>query len=187
MSEIKPTTKELKLLIDKLRDRFETNLNRHPSIDWKEIETFLAKNKKALLSIYHLEESGGEPDVVELSTIKGDIVFIDCSKETPVGRRSLCYDKEALDSRKENKPNGSATQMALDMGVTLLTEQEYFDLQKYGPFDMKTSTWLHTPDSIRKLGGAIFGDYKFERVFIYHNGAQSYYAVRGFRAKIKIN
>lgn len=187
MSQTKPTANELNLFISKLKDRFENNQKRHQNTDWRAVEQYLRKNNKALLSIYLLEESGGEPDIIELSNNKGDIVFVDCSKETPEGRRSLCYDKEALDSRKENKPKGSAMQMAFDMDVNLLTEQDYFDLQKYGPFDMKTSTWLHTPDSIRKLGGAIFGDYKFGRTFIYHNGAQSYYAARGFRAKVKIN
>ncbi len=183
----KPSQKELNFLLNTLKERFEANVKRHKTTSWKSVEEHLSKNTKVLSSIYQLEASGGEPDVVELSTNKSDITFVDCSTETPEGRRSLCYDKEALDARKENKPQGSSVQMALEMGVTLLTEQDYFDLQKYSPVDTKTSSWLLTPDSVRKLGGALFGDYKFGRTFIYHNGAQSYYSARGFRAKIKIN
>lgn len=184
---VKINQKELNNLILVLKQRFESNLIRHVGIDWETIEKHLTKNSKTLMSIYQMEKSGGEPDVVKLSNHKDEIFYVDCSKESPDGRRSLCYDKEAHESRKENKPKGSAVQLASNMGVTLLTEQDYFDLQSYGAVDTKTSSWLNTPENIRKLGGAIFGDYKFGRTFIYHNGAQSYYAARGFRAKLKID
>lgn len=177
--------KETNAFIESLKIRFEKNLKRHPFIKWDLIESILTKNKHLLNTVYQMEESGGEPDVIVFENNKSPF-YVDCSIESPLKRRSLCYDKQALIERKENKPIGSAVELANKMEIDLLTETDYFTLQKYGPFDTKTSSWILTPNEVRKLGGAIFGDYKFGRTFIYHNGAQSYYAARGFRGKIEI-
>ncbi len=171
-------------LLNILQMRFTKNNKRHEGMDWPDIRSRLEKKPEKLWSLNEMEETGGEPDVIAYEN--GHYIFCDCSAETPKGRRSLCYDPEALESRKEHKPKDSAIAMAAEMGVEILTEEQYFDLQKTGSFDTKTSSWLSTPADIRKLGGAIFGDCRFGRVFIYHNGAESYYGVRGFRARLKI-
>jgi hypothetical protein len=173
-------------LIQLLKTRFEKHKNRHAGIDWAKVQTRLEVSPDKLKSLYEMEATGGAPDVVRLDEQSGDFIFFDCAAESPKGRRSLCYDREALDSRKEHKPANSALDMAAAMGVQLLTEDEYRYLQQFGPFDSKTSSWLATPTDIRTLDGAIFGDYRYGRVFIYHNGAQSYYAVRGFRASLRV-
>lgn len=171
-------------LLALLRARFAKNSQRHEGIEWTDVQSRLEKNPEKLWSLNEMEETGGEPDVIAHEN--GHYIFCDCSAETPKGRRSLCYDPEALESRKEHKPKDSAIGMAADMGVEILTEDQYLELQKLGNFDTKTSSWLATPPEVRKLGGAIFGDRRFGRVFIYHNGAESYYGVRGFRARLKI-
>ncbi len=173
-------------LIGALKSRFEKNMNRHQGLEWAKVQAKLEANPEKLWSLYAMEESGGEPDVVEQDKLTGEYIFYDCSAESPKGRRSLCYDHEALESRKEHKPEDSATEMAADMGIELLSEEQYRALQKLGHFDAKTSSWLKTPAEIRKLGGAIFGDYRFGNVFIYHNGAESYYGARGFRGLLKV-
>lgn len=175
-----------KKLIETLKGRFEKNLSRHPKITWAAVENRLAKSPEKLWPLHQMEESGGEPDVVAEDKSTGEIVFFDCSPESPAGRRSLCYDAKALASRKENKPKTSAMDMAESMGIDLLTEEQYRELQKIGTFDAKTSSWVKTPDSIRNLGGAIFCDFRFNTVFTYHNGAESYYAARGFRGVLRI-
>lgn len=169
-----------------LQSRFEQNTQRHPQIKWLMVKARLLEFPEKLKSLYEMENTGGEPDVVSLDPACGAFVFFDCSAETPSGRRSFCYDQTALDSRKTNKPQNSAKAMAEMMGVNLLTEEEYFYLQTLGDFDTKTSSWLETPVEIRKKGGAIFGDKRFGRTFIYHNGAESYYGVRGFRASLRV-
>lgn len=161
-------------------------MHRHPGISWKEVEVRLEANPEKLLSLHQLEETGGEPDVIAVDPGTGIVTFFDFSAETPKGRRSLCYDNAALESRKEFKPRHSAEGMALEMGATLMTEAQYFQLQSVEPVDTKTSSWLATPDEVREKGGALFGDRRYGRVFIYHNGAESYYAVRGFRAVLKV-
>ncbi|MBN8576435.1 MAG: DUF4256 domain-containing protein [Cyclobacteriaceae bacterium] len=173
-------------LLELLQHRFEKNLKRHKGITWQAVAARLKANPAKLGSLNEMEQTGGEPDVVDFDKKTGAFIFVDCAAETPKGRRSICYDHEALESRKEFKPANSAINMADEMGVTLLTEEQYIQLQKLGPFDTKTSGWLLTPPEIRKLGGAIFGDYRFGRVFIYHNGAESYYAARGFRARLAV-
>lgn len=177
--------KETKAFIESLKTRFEKNIKRHSVAKWEYVENCLLKNKELLNSVHQMEISGGEPDVIIFENNKTPF-YVDCSVESPANRRSLCYDKQALNERKENKPMGSALEFANKMGVDLLSETDYFMLQKFGPFDSKTSSWILTPVEVRKLGGAIFGDFKFGRTFIYHNGAQSYYAARGFRGKIEI-
>ena len=174
----KLTTKNTDELVARLKVRFERNHHRHQNLEWKQVEHSLENKITFLSSLFQMESSGGEPDVVLL---EGKVYFCDCSKETPLGRRSLCYDREALESRKENKPKDSAIEVSKEMGIELLDEEQYRLLQKLEHFDLKTSSWLKTPESIRSLGGAIFGDFRFGRVFIYHNGAASYYAARGFR------
>lgn len=169
-----------------LRERFEKNMGRHKSIKWTDVEARLQKAPAKLLALLEMEKSGGEPDVVANDKKTGEYIFIDCSPESPKGRRSICYDHEALESRKEHKPKNSAVGKADDMGISLLTEEEYHELQKLGQFDTKTSSWIQTPPEIRKLGGAIFGDFRFGRVFVYHNGAESYYAARGFRGSLRV-
>lgn len=176
-------TKELLML---LRDRFEKNMNRHKEIDWTKVKTKLLSNENALWTLSEMEKSGGEPDVVGVDKTSGQFIFIDCSEESPKGRRSLCYDRAALESRKENRPKSSAVDLAEKIGVEILTDEEYRALQKFGKFDLKTSSWIKTPDSIRKLGGAIFCDRRYNTVFTYHNGAESYYAARGFRGSVKV-
>lgn len=161
-------------------------MNRHKDIEWKKVEEKLKTHPEKLWSLNEMEESGGEPDVVGFDKKTSEYIFYDCSGESPKGRRSLCYDREALESRKKHKPKNSAMDLAGDMGIELLTEEEYYKLQELGEFDSKTSSWLKTPNELRKLGGAIFGDYRFGRVFIYHNGAESYYGARGFRGSLKV-
>jgi hypothetical protein len=178
--------KEAKELIQILKSRFEKNMVLHKTIDWKKVESKLSKQPDKLWSLLQMEKTGGEPDVIGEDKKTGEIIFCDCSAETPKGRVSLCYDEEALNARKENKPAGSAMKKAADMGIEVLDESQYHDLQKLGKFDSKTSSWLNTPAEIRKLGGAIFGDFRYNHTFIYHNGAQSYYAVRGFRGLLKV-
>ncbi len=173
-------------LLQVLQLRFDQNMTRHKGLEWKKIETRLHAQKDKLWSLHMMESTGGEPDVVGFDKKTGEYIFYDCSAESPAGRRSVCYDREALDSRKEHKPDNSAAALAADWGVELLHEAEYRELQKLGKFDSKTSSWLKTPREIRKMGGAIFGDYRYGTVFIYHNGAQSYYASRAFRSSLRV-
>jgi hypothetical protein len=172
-------------LIGILKARFQKNMHRHEAIAWATVQGRLEGSADALRSLHAMEESGGEPDVIGEET-SGHITFCDCSAESPAGRRSLCYDKDALDSRKENKPQGSAVEMAAEMGIDLLTEQQYRELQQRGNFDTKTSSWVETPADVRSLGGALFCDRRYGKVFVYHNGASSYYAARGFRGRIRV-
>ena len=169
-----------------VRARFENNMKRHAGLDWAKVEARLKARPEKLWSLHAMESSGGEPDIVAVDTESGEYVFYDCSAESPKGRRSVCYDREALESRKEHKPQNSAIDMAAAMGIELLTEAQYRALQKLGKYDAKTSSWLKTPADIRTLGGAIFADFRFGRVFIYHNGAESYYAARGFRGALRV-
>ena len=173
-------------LIQTLKTRFEQNLNRHPDIPWTDVQSLLENNPNALESLQAMEATGGEPDVIGQDKETGLVTFCDCAKESPTGRRSLCYDRAALEARKENKPKGSAIEMAEKMGIALLTEDQYRALQTLGEFDAKTSSWLATPPELRALGGAIFGDFRYGRVFVYHNGVQSYYAARGFRGLLRV-
>lgn len=186
MSTRQPTTNELNQLIDTLHDRFNKNKQRHKDCDWSEILQKLKQQPDKMKALYAMEITGGEPDVIGKDKKNGVFIFCDCSPESPAGRRSLCYDVEALDARKENKPTGSAKGLADGMGIELLDEQQYRTLQALGPFDQKTSSWIATPPELRKLGGALFGDHRYGRVFIYHNGVQSYYAARGFRGLLKV-
>lgn len=175
------------VLFNMLKARFEKNGSRHPGIEWSAVQDRLeASEAQNLWSLHLMEETGGEPDVVGQDETTGEIIFYDCSPESPKGRRSLCYDHEALEARKENKPDYSAVEMAADMGIGLLTEEQYRQLQQLGSFDLKTSSWVKTPAPIRKLGGAIFCDRRYNTVFTYHNGAESYYAARGFRGALRI-
>lgn len=173
-------------LLRVLGTRFEQNRHRHPGLNWLELQERLAGQPDRLASLLEMEQTGGEPDVVGYDPETSLYVFFDCSAESPKGRRSLCYDPAALEARKENKPAGSAVGMAAEMGIELLTEEQYRALQKLGAFDSKTSSWLKTPDAIRKRGGALFGDRRYDHVFVYHNGAESYYAARGFRGALKV-
>lgn len=173
-------------LLRSLKSRFGGHGNRHVGIEWPAVEAKLIQNADALWSLREMERTGGEPDVVGIDSDTGEYIFCDCSPETPKDRRSLCYDRAALDSRKEHKPKGSAVDMATAMGIALLSEREYQELQALGEFDTKTSSWLATPREVRGLGGAIFGDRRFNRVFFYHNGAESYYASRGFRGSLRV-
>ena len=177
---------EREALLATLRARFEKNMARHQRLEWSKVQARLEARPDKLASLERMEETGGEPDVVSRDRKTGEYVFFDCAAESPKGRRGLCYDREALDSRKEAKPKNSAADMAAQMGVELLTEEQYLALQKLGEFDLKTSSWLESPAEVRKLGGAIFGDRRFDRVFIYHNGAESYYAARGFRGALRV-
>ena len=172
-------------LIAALKERFEKNMGRHKGVDWDVVEAKLKASPKKLETIREMESSGGEPDVIAYDKKSGKITFCDCSAESPAGRRSLCYDRKALDARKANKPRGSAEEMASSIGIELLTEEQYRELQKLGEFDLKTSSWVSTPKSVRDLGGALFCDRRFDQVFVYHNGAESYYAARGFRGRIE--
>jgi hypothetical protein len=169
-----------------LKARFEKNRNRHKGLEWPEIKAKLEGNTEKLWSLSEMERTGGEPDVVGHDKKTGEYIFYDCSAESPKGRRSVCYDREALESRKEHKPEDSALDMAAAMGIELLTEEQYRELQKLGTFDAKTSSWIKTPADIRKLGGAIFADFRYGQVFVYHNGASSYYAARGFRGLLRV-
>ncbi|HUH29744.1 DUF4256 domain-containing protein [Gelidibacter sp.] len=173
-------------LISILKSRFETNQNRHPNLRWAAIEKRLKNSPKKLWSLNEMERIGGEPDVMEQNSTMGEFVFCDFSEETPSGRRSLCYDRKGLESRRDHRPKNSAIDMAEEMGIDLLTEEDYRCLQNFGAFDSKTSSWLKTPSDIRQWDGAIFGDFRFGHVFVYHNGPQSYYAGRGFRGVLKI-
>lgn len=173
-------------LIEILKQRFQNNMKRHLNIEWNDVLEKLLNSVNKLKILNDMEETGGEPDVVLFDEKNNEYVFFDCSKESPVGRRSLCYDKEALESREKFKPENNAIDMAKEIGIELLNEEEYIYLQTLSEFDLKTSSWLKTPEDIRKLGGAIFGDRRYDRVFIYHNGADSYYGVRGFRGKVEI-
>jgi len=173
-------------LLTTLNARFEKNTNRHQGLEWAKVRARLETNAEKLWALNEMERAGGEPDVVGQDKQTGEYVLYDCSPESPKGRTSLCYDREALDSRKEHKPKSSAMDMAAAMGAELLTEEQYQELQRLGNFDTKSSSWLKTPDDIRKLGGAIFGDRRFGRVFVYHNGAESYYSGRGFRGWLRV-
>ncbi len=173
-------------LINVLKSRFEKNMLRHPNVIWEHVQTRLEANVEKLWSLNEMEQSGGEPDIIDFDKKTGEYLFVDCSPETPKGRTNLCYDQEALISRKENKPANSAMDMATAMGIEILTEQAYRKLQEVGNFDTKTSSWLQTPSEIRKLGGALFADFRYGHTFVYHNGASSYYAVRGFRGMLNV-
>lgn len=186
-----PKAKDLKAsqreeLLRTLKDRFEKNINRHKGLDWAKVQAKLEANPESLWLLNEMESTGGEPDLVGHDKKTGEYIFVDCSEESPKGRRSVCYDRKALESRKENKPKNSAMEMAAAMGIELLTEEQYRELQKLGHFDTKTSSWIATPADIRNLGGALFGDYRYGNVFVYHNGAESYYAARGFRGSVRI-
>ena len=173
-------------LLKTLKTRFEKNMNRHKDIDWAKVQAKLEANPEKLWALDDMEVTGGEPDVVGYDKKTGEYIFYDCSAESPKERRSLCYDRDALNSRKEHKPKNSAIDMAAEMGIEILTEEQYLQLQKLGKFDAKTSSWLKTPDDVRKLGGAISGEFRFGRVFIYANGAESYFAARGFRGSLRV-
>jgi len=173
-------------LFSALKTRFEKNMNRHKGLEWAKVQAKLLANTEKLWSLNEMEGSGGEPDVVGHDKKTGEYIFYDCSAESPKGRRSICYDDEALEARKEHKPEDSAINMATDMGIELLTEEQYRELQQLGNFDTKTSSWVKTPIDIRKLGGALFCDRRFDTVFVYHNGAESYYAARGFRGSLRV-
>jgi hypothetical protein len=184
--ELLPEQREELLSI--LRDRFEKSRNRHKGLEWADVQAKLDKptGGEKLWSLHEMERTGGEPDVVGIDQKTGEYIFYDCSAESPKGRRSLCYDREALESRKENKPADNAIDMAEAMGIELLTEEEYRELQQLGKFDTKTSSWVKTPANVRKLGGAVFCDRRYDTVFLYHNGAESYYAARGFRGSLRV-
>ena len=173
-------------LINTLKSRFEKNMNRHKGVEWAKVQAKLETDTEKLWVLDEMEITGGEPDVVGYDKKTGEYVFYDCSAESPKGRRSICYDHEALEARKEHKPENSAVEMARDMGIELLTEEEYRELQQLGKFDTKTSSWVKTPADIRKLGGAIFCDRRYDTVFVYHNGAESYYAARGLRGSLRV-
>ncbi len=180
------TAAQQKELLEVLKSRFEKNMQRHKSLKWDDVEKKLSKQADKMWSLFEMERTGGEPDVKKKKKKSSEILFFDCSAETPKDRRSLCYDEAALNARKENKPKGSALQMAAEMGIDMMNEEEYQLLQTLGKFDLKTSSWLKTADDMRKLDGAIFGDCRFGRVFVYHNGVQSYYAARGFRGVCRV-
>ena len=173
-------------LLQILKARFEKNIERHKNLEWKNIHAKLEANSEKLWTLNEMEITGGEPDVIAYDSKTGEYIFFDCSAESPSGRRSYCYDREALDKRKENKPKNSVLEVAKAMGIELLSEEQYRNLQKLGKFDNKTSSWIETPADIRKLGGAIFADFRYGTVFVYHNGADSYYAARGFRGSLRV-
>lgn len=173
-------------LLTTLKVRFEKNMNRHKGIEWAKVQAKLEANTDKLMSLHEMERTGGEPDVVGHDQKTDEYIFYDCSAESPLGRRSVCYDREGLESRKEYKPENNAIDMAAAMGIELLTEEQYRELQKFGKFDTKTSSWVKTPSDIRKLGGAIFADFRYGHVFVYHNGAQSYYGARAFRGSLRV-
>src|SRR5882724_10899455 len=186
MSNVTITKKQREELLTVLKARFEKNMNRHRGLEWAKVQAKLEANTEKLWSLDEMEGTGGEPDVVGHDKKTGEYIFYDCSAESPKGRRSLCYDGEALESRKEHKPENNAMEMAAVMGIELLTEEQYRELQKLGNFDTKTSSWVKTPSDIRKLGGAIFCDRRYNTVFTYHNGAESYYAARAFRGSLRV-
>jgi hypothetical protein len=173
-------------LLSALKDRFEKNMNRHKGLAWAKVRAKLEAHPEKLWSLNEMERTGGEPDVVGFDKKTGEYIFFDCSAESPKGRRSICYDREALESRKEHKPKNNAIEMAADMGIELLTEGQYRELQKLGKFDTKTSSWVKTPSDIRELGGALFCDHRYDTIFVYHNGADSYYAARAFRGSLRV-
>jgi hypothetical protein len=183
-NELSP--EQRKELLGVLQARFEKNMNRHRGLEWTKVQAKMEANTEKAWSLNEMERTGGEPDVVGHDKKTGEYIFYDCSEESPKGRRSLCYDREALDSRKENKPKGSALDLATAMGAELLTEEQYRELQTLGNFDTKTSSWVKTPSAVRKLGGALFCDRRFDTVFVYHNGAESYYAARAFRGSLRV-
>jgi hypothetical protein len=186
MPNLSLSKKQREELLRALQDHFEKNMQRHKGFAWTAVQVRLEANPEKLWSLHEMERTGGEPDVVRHDKKTGEYIFYDCSPESPKGRRSLCYDREALESRKENKPQDNAVDLAQAMGTELLTEEQYRELQKLGTFDTKTSSWIKTPSMIRKLGGALFCDRRFDTVFVYHNGAESYYAARGFRGSLKV-
>lgn len=186
MSKKKLSTTQRDDLIAVLRDRFEKNMVRHKGVEWAKVQAKLEMSPEKLSSLNEMEITGGEPDVVGHDKKKGEYIFMDCSAESPKGRRSVCYDRAALDARKEHKPANSAIDLANAIGIEMLTEEQYRELQKLGTFDLKTSSWIATPSEIRKLGGALFCDRRYDTVFVYHNGADSYYAARGFRGSLKV-
>ena len=186
MSNVTLSNKQREELLGVLQARFQKNLNRHGGLEWAKLQARLEANPEKLRSLHEMESTGGDPDVVGHDKKTGEYIFYDCSAESPKGRRSLCYDREALDSRKENKPKGDALDLAGAIGVELLTEEQYRELQTLGEFDTKTSSWVKTPSAIRKLGGALFCDRRFNTVFVYHNGAESYYAARAFRGSLRV-
>jgi len=182
----RPSPEQREELLRTLKSRFEKNMNRHQGLEWAKVQARVEADTEKLRSLHEMERTGGEPDVVGHDKKSGEYIFYDCSAESPKGRRSVCYDREALDARKEHKPESSAIGMAAAMGIELLTEEQYRELQRLGNFDMKTSSWVKTPPDIRRLGGAIFADYRYGNVFVYHNGAESYYAARGFRGSLRV-
>jgi len=177
---------ESKELLIVLKKRFEQNMDRHKGLQWAPIQAKLETHPEKLRSLHEMEETGGEPDVVRYDKATDEYVFYDCSSESPKGRRSVCYDLEALESRKQHKPHHSAIEMAAEMGIEILSQEQYLELQQFGKFDTKTSSWVKTPTEMRELGGALFGDWRYGRVFFYHNGAESYYGARGFRGALKV-
>lgn len=184
--KMKLSAEQQKTLLNTLKTRFEKNRDRHKNLDWAAVQARLEANAEKLWSLHEMEETGGEPDVAGRDKKTGEYLFFDCSPESPKGRRSLCYDREALEARKEAKPANSAVELASTMGIALLTEEQYRELQQLGAFDLKTSSWIKTPAGVRKLGGALFCDRRYDTVFVYHNGAESYYAARGFRGSLKV-
>jgi hypothetical protein len=182
----KLSTEQHDEIIRVLMSRFEQNMHRHQEIEWENLYSRLISSPENLWSLHEMERTGGEPDVVRLDMKSGKYIFFDCAQESPAGRRSICYDRQALETRKDAKPGNNAADLAAAMGIEILTEEQYFELQKLGEFDTRTSSWLKTPSDVRKLGGALFGDRRYGRVFIYHNGAQSWYGARGFRGWISV-
>jgi len=180
------TAKQRDGLLKTLKGRFDANMNRHAGLEWSAVQARIESNSGKLWSLNEMEQSGGEPDVVGIDKITGECIFVDCSAQSPKGRRSVCYDRQALDARKEHKPKSTAVDMATAFGATLLTVDEYRGLQELGQFDTTTSSWVQTPAAIRKLGGALFCDRRYDTVFVYHNGAESYYAARGFRCSLRV-
>ncbi len=185
-NKIELSLEQLEELLRTLKARFEKNMDRHKGLEWTKVQARLEANPEKLWSLNEMERTGGEPDVVGHDKTTGDYIFYNCTAESPKGRRSLCYDRQALESRKEYKPENSALDMAAAMGIEILTEEQYRELQKLGEFDTKTSSWVKTPSDIRKLGGALFCDRRYNTVFVYHNGAESYYAARGFRGSLRV-
>ena len=185
-SKKKLSADQQKALLETLKSRFAKNMNRHKGLDWSAVQTRLEKNPDKLWSLQEMETTGGEPDVIGQDKKTGEFIFFDCSAESPAGRRSLCYDRAALNARKEHKPKNSAMDLAATIGISILSEEQYRQLQALGKFDLKTSSWVSTPDHIRKLGGAVFCDRRYDTVFLYHNGADSYYAARGFRGELRV-